>query len=244
MIRLFAYELRRYLFNKFFIGLLLVTSFFSVQIMGGEIILGVAGTAPFSPWSFGAYLAKILPFLLVALLFFLSFLTSEQEKRVHALTDVTPIHPYRFLFLRYCAITTAFTLIALVPVGYACWFYGFVFQYTVFGSLILPLFCTVLPAFLFIMGLGTFVGHFNPALLYGLMPAVLLVGLLPMSGPFDLYGTNLFMSYPLTLEELDPSFFLPAPVILWKVGYSLAGIIMGIFALRRSSRVSGGRLRY
>lgn len=238
MIRLFAYELRRYLFNKFFIGLLLVTAFFSVQIMEGEIILGVAGTAPFSPWSFGVYLAKILPLLLVALLFFLSFLTSEQEKRVHALTDVTPISPYRFLFLRYCAITAAFMLIALVPVGYAWWFYGFVFRYTVFGTLLLPLFCTVLPAFLFIMGLGTFVGHFNPVLLYALMPVVLLVGVLPVSGPFDLYGINLFMSYPLTLGKLDPPFFLPALSVLWKVVYSLAGIIMGVFALKGSSKVT------
>ncbi|NLJ86477.1 MAG: hypothetical protein GX322_08550, partial [Firmicutes bacterium] len=48
MIKLFGYELRRLLFNKFFIGLLVITGLYSYQILSGDIIVGVANTAPFS----------------------------------------------------------------------------------------------------------------------------------------------------------------------------------------------------
>ena len=74
MFKIYYYELRRLLVNKFFLCLLLITAFYSYQTMSGEIILGIADTAPFSGWSYGVYLAKVLPLLLVSLLFFISFL--------------------------------------------------------------------------------------------------------------------------------------------------------------------------
>ena len=73
MHKIFHYELKRLLWNKFFFGLLVVTLFYAYQVFTGEIILGVAHTAPFSPWSFGCYLSRLLPLLWVGELFFLSF---------------------------------------------------------------------------------------------------------------------------------------------------------------------------
>ena len=67
MHKIFHYELRRLLWNKFFFGLLAVTLFYAYQVFTGEIILGVAHTAPFSPWSFGCYLSRLLPPMLLAL---------------------------------------------------------------------------------------------------------------------------------------------------------------------------------
>ena len=59
MKRIYLYELKRLLWNKFFIGLLLVTLFYGGQVLQNETLLGVADTAPFSPWSFGAYLCLL-----------------------------------------------------------------------------------------------------------------------------------------------------------------------------------------
>ena len=81
MHKIFHYELRRLLWNKFFFGLLAVTLFYAYQVFTGEIILGVAHTAPFSPWSFGCYLSRLLPLLWVGELFFLSFFTAGRERR-------------------------------------------------------------------------------------------------------------------------------------------------------------------
>ena len=77
MVKIFYYELRRLLGNRFTVGLLLVALLYGYWTMRGEILLGIANTAPFSPWSFGAYLAEMMPLLLVALLCFLSILTSD-----------------------------------------------------------------------------------------------------------------------------------------------------------------------
>lgn len=226
MIKLFLYELRRFRLNKFFIGLLAVTMLYSMLVMDSDIILGVANTAPFSPWSFGTYLAKLLPLLLIALLFLLSFLSSKQEKEVRALTDATPISPSKYRALRYGAITTAFALITLLPVGYGWWFYAVNFHITDFGGLLAPMLCTLIPAFLFIMGLGSLAGRIHSALVFVLMPVVLLAGFLPIADSLDLYGSSLYMKYPLTLGVLDPSFCLPPAAILWKLIYSVSGIAM------------------
>ena len=55
MIKIFRCECRRLLCNKFFIGLLAVLLFYAGQVFYAVALPGVAHTAPFSPWSFGAY---------------------------------------------------------------------------------------------------------------------------------------------------------------------------------------------
>ena len=56
-------------------------------------ILGVSHTAPFSPWSFGDYLSRMLPLLWIGALFFLTFFTSAKARRAAVLTDAAPMPP-------------------------------------------------------------------------------------------------------------------------------------------------------
>ena len=65
MIKIFRCECRRLLCNKFFIGLLAVLLFYAGQVFYAVALPGVAHTAPFSPWSFGAYLGRLLPLCLL-----------------------------------------------------------------------------------------------------------------------------------------------------------------------------------
>ena len=58
MYKIFWYECRRLLGNKFFFGILLILLFYGWQILDRVTILGVAHTAPFSCWSFGDYLSR------------------------------------------------------------------------------------------------------------------------------------------------------------------------------------------
>lgn len=81
MNRIFKYELKRLIINKFFLGLLIISALYSHEIMRGDIILGISNTAPFSGWSYGTYLAKVLPILLVTLLFlYLFFIKTGKER--------------------------------------------------------------------------------------------------------------------------------------------------------------------
>ena len=86
MIKIFRCECRRLLCNKFFIGLLAVLLFYAGQVFYAVALPGVAHTAPFSPWSFGAYLGRLLPLVWVGALFFLTFFTSARERRAAVLT--------------------------------------------------------------------------------------------------------------------------------------------------------------
>ena len=85
MIKIFRCECRRLLCNKFFIGLLAVLLFYAGQVFYAVALPGVAHTAPFSPWSFGAYLGRLLPLVWVGALFFLTFFTSARERRAAVL---------------------------------------------------------------------------------------------------------------------------------------------------------------
>ena len=80
MTKIFSCECRRLLCNKFFIGLLAVLLFYAGQVFYLTVLPGVSHTAPFSPWSFGVYLGRLLPLLWVGALFFLTFFTSARER--------------------------------------------------------------------------------------------------------------------------------------------------------------------
>ena len=93
MIKIFKYECKRLLWNKFFFGLLLVLLFYGYQVLRSVTILGVSHTAPFSAWSFGDYLGRMLPLLWIGALFFLTFFTSPRARRAAVLTDAAPAPP-------------------------------------------------------------------------------------------------------------------------------------------------------
>ena len=96
MHKIFGYECRRLLCNKFFLGLLLVLLFYGWLVLNGVTILGVSHTAPFSPWSFGDYLSRMLPLQWIGTLFFLTFFTSSKARRVAVLTAATQAPPRRY----------------------------------------------------------------------------------------------------------------------------------------------------
>ena len=89
MIKIFLYECKRLILNKFFFGILFVLLFYGWQVLSNATILGVSHTAPFSAWSFGDYLCRMLPLLWIGALFFLTFFTSAKARRAAVLTDAT-----------------------------------------------------------------------------------------------------------------------------------------------------------
>ena len=110
MRKIFLYECKRLLWNKFFAGLVLVLLFYGWQVLRRVTILGVSHTAPFSPWSFGDFLSRMLPLLWIGALFFLTFFTSEKARRAAVLTDAAPLPPRRYALAR-CAAALTLSLI-------------------------------------------------------------------------------------------------------------------------------------
>ncbi len=229
MIKLFAYELKRLLINKSFFTMLLIIAVYSFYILSTSTILGTAGTAPFSAWSYGAFLNGVLPLMVVILLFFVSFLYTKQEKQVQALTTATPFNPRLYRLLRLIAIAAGYTLLCAVITIISMIFYALVFRFTNFLNFIFPIIVTLVPTFLFIVGVSMLLGRKSVYLVYACMVIFPLLIALPFPVAQDLFGYSFFSTYPLALsiaENGEPLFTLPLAFVLYKMSYSVTGIGM------------------
>lgn len=223
MTKIFRCELRRLLLNKLFIGILVISMVYGWLTLTTATILGTANTAPFSPWSFGEYLSRLLPMICLGELFFLSFFTSRQEQRVAAITQATPVHRRKYAAVRCGAVLVGTAVLALFIVG-LCWgFYIHLFHFAGFAEFLAPLLLTLFPAAVFCLGLGWALGRVHPALVYVLMAAVFLLSWAPLPQALGFSLGSFFTDYPRTLGVLDPSFSVPASVLCGRAAYLFAG---------------------
>lgn len=227
MRKIFRYELRRAICNKFFVGILAVCLYFGWQILYSDVIRGIAHTAPFSPWSFGYYLAQVLPLLTVALLFFLWGIFANEARRVGILTAATPADQGTYLMVKCGACVTAWLLLAFCSIGLGIGFLIYLFGSSVsVGAFFFPTLLTMLPSLIFALGLGMAAEHAQPVLLFILMPVLLALNLLPLPASWGLFGTEFFSQYPLTLGIQDPAFSVPTIVVISKIIFSAIGMAL------------------
>lgn len=143
MSKIFRYECRRLLLSKFFFGLVAVTCFYGWQVLEHVTILGIAHTAPFSPWSFGDYLSRLLPLLWLGTLFSVSVYTNGAERRAAMLTQAAPMHPAVYRLARFLCVLTASALLSLTAVFTAVCFYARMFRWHDWGTLVFPALVTL-----------------------------------------------------------------------------------------------------
>ncbi len=236
--KIFRYECRRLLGNRLFAGLGLILLAYGWQVLRRVTLLGVAHTAPFSPWSFGDYLSRMLPLLWMGALFFLTRFTSAEARRAAVLTDAAPAPPRQYAMVRCAAALAGTALLALACLAEAAVFYGRYFGWRQWGTLLLPAAVTLLPPLLFALGSGWLLGRLRPWLLYPWMALPFLLRALPLPEALGLWNGSFFTRYPLSLGTLDPAFSLPAAVR----AAQLALLAAGLLALPASAAGSRRRL--
>ena len=180
MYKIFGYECRRLFCNRFFAGFVLALLFYGWQVLNRVTILGVSHTAPFSPWSFGDYLSRMLPLLWAGALFFLTFFTSAAERRRAALTQAAPVKPSVYGLVRCCAALTGTALLSLAAAVLAAVFYGSLFRWQDWGSLVLPGLLTLVPPLVFALGSGWLLGRLRAWLIFPWMLLPVLLAALPL----------------------------------------------------------------
>ena len=242
MRKVFVCELRRLLLNKFFFGILAAVLLYGWVLLSGEVILGVAYTAPFSPWSFGYYLARLLPLLWVGTLFFLTLLhlggrTADRGADRRDCGGPAPLcgralhgaaaRDASAAWRRRAAGRGILCLYAaLDTIGGACCF-------LCWQSRCSPL--------VFAAGSGWLLGGACPWLVYGWMLAPFILSALPLPEALGLWNGTLLRSYPLTLPA-DPPFTLPAAVWVAQGLLLLAGILLlGMRIFRRRQTMNTGK---
>lgn len=236
MYKIFGYECKRLLCNKFFIGLVLVILFYGWQVLNRVTILGISHTAPFSPWSFGDYLSRMLPLLWIGALFFLTSFTSKAEQKRDILTSATPVKPSVYGLVRCCAALVGIALLSLTVVLLAAVFYGKMFHWYGWSSLLLPTLFTLVPPLIFALGSGWFLGRLRPWLifLWMFLPALLLV--LPLPEFLGLLNGSIFANRPLDLDTLDPDFSLTTGTIVTQCILILIGIAFLMIRLTKNEK--------
>lgn len=224
--KIFRYECRRLLWNKFFIGLAVVLLLYGAFVLHAVTILGVAHTAPFSPGSFGDYISRMMPLLWIGMLFFLTFYSSPKARRAAALTDAAPMPPKQYALARCAAALTGGVLLSLLCMAEAAVFYGRMFRWYSWGSLLLPALVTLLPALVFALGSGWLLGRLRSWLLYVWMAVPFLLIALPLPEALGLWNGRFFTAYPLALGTLDPAFSLPGAVVVTQVVLLVVGALL------------------
>lgn len=234
MIKIFQYECKRLLWNKFFFVFLLILLFYGWQVLNNVTILGVSHTAPFSPWSFGDYLSHMVPLLWIGALFFLTFFTSGKARRAAVLTNATPTPPLTYSLVRCAAAMVGTTLLVLLCVVEAIIFYIQYFDWYALDSLLLPTVITLVPPLFFAIGSGWLFGNLRSWSLYlwMLVPFVLMA--LPLPKTFELWNGSFFTEYPLTLGTLDPPFALPVSTIIIQCVLFIIGVVLLTYKSIRS----------
>lgn len=226
MFRIFGYECRRLLWNKFFIGLALLLLFYGWRVLSDITILGVSHTPPFSPWSFGDYLSRMLPLLWIGTLFFLTFFTSAKAQRTAVLTNAAPAPPQLYALARGAAALTGSSLLMLICLAEAAAFYGWYFGWYHWSKLLLPVLATLFPLLFFALGSGWVLGQIKSWLIYVWMPLPFLSMALPLPKALGIWNGSFFTDYPLSLGSLDPTFVMPAAVIAAQSLLLAAGVAL------------------
>lgn len=233
--KIFIYECKRLLWNKFFFGIMMIILFYGWQVLSGTTISGVAHTAPFSAWSFGDYLSRMLPLLWIGALFFLTFFTSRSARRVSVLTDAANAGAVRYAAARCAAALTGTGLLAVICMAEAAVFYGSYFGWYDWGGLLKPFLITLLPPLVFALGSGWLLGQIRPWLIYVWMTAPLICMALPLPEALGLWNGSFFTEYPIELGALDPAFAVPVSVVSAQCALLAAGIIAMLFRTKKVS---------
>jgi ABC-2 type transport system permease protein len=229
------YELRRLLFNKFFICLLVINGIFAWYTLTTDTIAGVAHTAPFSPWSFGAYLATVMPMIMLTVLFLLSFYFSKKEKQVQDLTSATPVDAVYYLLVRLAVVTLGYFLLCTLVIGMSFCFYAVFFDYYNYIVFLVPIVVIMLPCFVFILGLGLLSGRINVGFLYALMLVTLSFNFIQLPGTFDFFGKGFYSSTPMSMPLIgneEPVFVLSGMFLAVRSFYFAIGAIMLLIGIR------------
>lgn len=231
MIKIFAYELRRLMLNKFYLILCIAISIYSYSVLRGSVILGISGTAPFSPWSFGWYVSQIAPLVSIGLLLPISALFSKKEKSVQLLTLPSCISIRGYFLARLCAIILATSFFCALTFGIAMVFYAQVFAHNSVAEFLLPALVVFLPMLLFSAGIGLFAGKIYPAAVYVLMLLMLMIGFVPVPEFFDLTASRYFVEAPQLLASSlagEVPFRISAGFAVSRTLFTAIGLLIGV----------------
>lgn len=226
-LKIMRYEMKRLLFSKVYLVLLLITGWFSYNVLKTKTIYGLNDTAPFSEWSYSSFLLDVNPFLLVIVLMFCTYIFSKKEEAVKTITMTTKIKPTTYFCLKSITIAVAYLLTVTVVIAISFIFYNRVFQFNNFAQFVQPIFLILIPTVLFVLGVGMFIGNINGNLLYVFIPIIFLItnsGALSIISGKNLVNSILESKVADTMGNL--AFDIPQGFVISRIALGVIGILL------------------
>lgn len=225
--KLFAYEWRRIFFSKpFFLmaGLIVAVSILELK---NSVLYGALDTAPFSEWTFLAYLTGLIPYICAAMLFFVSRLTAARTLSVEAIASATPMPARTRYCIKLAAVLLCYLLLAalLTAMYHAYTALTFGARGTRIGLAALLL----LPPALLCLGVGAWLGRAHTNLVYVMVALLFFISFIRFTPPMpvDIIGKSI-------LETADASmlangvipFSLPSGYLPSRLGMGVVGVAL------------------
>lgn len=242
--KIYLYELRRALLSKTTLFLMVLAAAYAAYLFKTQVLFGVAGTAPFSQWSFLQYLFQLLPLLATIILLFVSKLYAPAEKNTRKIIAATPFSPSLYFYIRLAVFVTLYLLAAGVTIGICFLFYGAVLGYTAFHTLAFCILLALLPQLFLILGLGLFLGQINHNLPLALIATLFIVSAVGIAPPYyaDFMGYSI-MSIPARAIPTNGHipFDVPAEYLGSRIVFCLIGIALIAISGRSYSSLKKSR---
>ena len=231
---IFQYEFKRLFFSKEYLLLLVTALAYSFSLLRSMVLFGTNYTAPFSQWTFCAYISSVLPILLILLLALCARQFTASERGAMAIIDATPMPSSVFKGIRYGAIACAFLIVAALSFIICFAFYWFVFDYKAIGGLICSGTMLTLPSSLLIFGAAMLLGKKKAVWVYVLLAVVLVIGVFGISLPeyMDIFGSS--VTNPL-FSGIRSFRFSPA-FLTSRIVFAAMGITGVVLSLRQAYR--------
>ena len=230
----FKYEIKRLLFSKEYLLLLVATLAYGISLLRGVVLYGTDYTAPFSLLTFLTYCASLAPFLFILLLVLCARQFKSSERGAESIIGVAPMPLHVFRLLRYSAVVCAFLIAAALPVTACFVFYRLVFDYTAFGALLWSGLLLLLPTAILLFGAAMLLGNRSAAAVYVLLAAVLIVGVFQITLPVFIDIIGITAVQPLNAGKYD--FAFSSAFIAGRVAFSVVGIVLMILSLCQSKK--------
>lgn len=233
---IFKYEIKRLLFSKEYLLLLVATLVYSLSLLRGAVLYGANYTAPFSLFTFLTYCASLSPFLFIILLVLCARQSKTSERRAEVIINTTPMPLHVFRLLRYGAVLCAFLIAAALPLVSCFAFYWLIFDYTAFGALLWPGLLILFPPAILLFGAAMLLGRRRTVAVYILLAVILIVSVFQITLPvfIDILGITAVQSSGEGVYDLVLSFAF----IAGRIAFSVVGIMLLILSLYQSKNRS------
>ena len=149
------------------------------------------------------------------------------------------MHAMQYMLIRNAVVTLGFLLLCLVAITLSVYFYATIFGYRNFTVFVLPTIVTILPGFVFFMGLGHLAGRTHSGLLYALIPVSFAISFVPQPGVLDFFGGGYYNNSPLELPigvGGEPVFVFSGAFLAVRALYLIIGGVLWIISIRTNRR--------